>query len=160
PGRGATARVRPPPGVADPRGRQARHGDHGRPALAAQGPGTQGRTRHSAGLRGDCEVPHRAPAAQRLRGPCPRVQRPAHHLAPRPWPTPPPTLPEPAGAKKKPNLPAWFKKYPPAIPAGVCPSWPTDTADGYPGMDVRIIQKGADIPDKGFVVNVETPRED
>ena len=27
-------------------------------------------------------------------------------------------------------------------------------------MDVRIIQKGADIPDKGFVVNVETTRED
>jgi hypothetical protein len=27
-------------------------------------------------------------------------------------------------------------------------------------MDVRIIQKGAQIPDKGCVINVETPRED
>ena len=67
---------------------------------------------------------------------------------------------EPDGAKKKAKLTAWFKKYAPDIPAGVCPSFPTNTADSYPGMDVRIIQKGAEIPDTGFVVNVETPRED
>jgi hypothetical protein len=67
---------------------------------------------------------------------------------------------EPDGPKKKAKLTAWFKKYAPDIPAGVCPSFPTNTADSYPGMDVRIIQKGAEIPDTGFVVNVETTRED
>jgi hypothetical protein len=67
---------------------------------------------------------------------------------------------EPNGAEKKAKLTAWFKKYAPEVPAGVCPSFPTDTANSYPGMDVRIIQKGADIPDTGFVVNVETTRED
>jgi hypothetical protein len=67
---------------------------------------------------------------------------------------------EPDGAAKKAKLTAWFKKYAPDVPAGVCPSFPTNTANTYPGMDVRIIQKGAEIPDKGFVVNVETTRED
>jgi hypothetical protein len=69
-------------------------------------------------------------------------------------------LREPNGAEKKAKLTGWFKKYAPDVPCGVCPSFPTKTADSYPGMDVRIIQKGADIPDKGFVVNVETTRED
>jgi hypothetical protein len=69
-------------------------------------------------------------------------------------------LHEPDGAAKKAKLTAWFKKYAPDVPAGVCPSFPTNTADSYPGMDVRIIQKGAAIPDSGFVVNVETTRED
>ncbi len=67
---------------------------------------------------------------------------------------------EPHGAEKKAQLTKWFKKYAPDIPAGVCPSFPTNTDNTYPGMDVRIIQKGAEIPDKGFVVNVETTRED
>jgi hypothetical protein len=69
-------------------------------------------------------------------------------------------LHEPDGAQKKARLTAWFKKYAPDIPVGVCPSFNTGTADSYPGMDVRIIQKGAEIPDTGFVVNVETTRED
>ena len=69
-------------------------------------------------------------------------------------------LHEPNGAQKKARLTRWFKEFAPEVPAGICPSWPTKTADIYPGMDVRIIQKGADIPDRGFVVNVETPRED
>jgi hypothetical protein len=69
-------------------------------------------------------------------------------------------LREPDGAEKKAKLTRWFKKYAPDIPVGVCPSFPTDTGNSYPGMDVRIIQKGAEIPDKGFVVNVETPREE
>ena len=34
------------------------------------------------------------------------------------------------------------------------------TGDSYPGMDVRIIQKDMPIPAKGFVVNVETLRQD
>lgn len=67
---------------------------------------------------------------------------------------------EPNGPEKKAKLTAWFKKYAPEIPAGICPSFKTGTGDSYPGMDVRIIQKGADIPATGFVVNVETTRED
>jgi hypothetical protein len=69
-------------------------------------------------------------------------------------------LHEPDGTEKKAKLTKWFKKCAPDVPVGVCPSWKTGTDDSYPGMDVRIIQKGADIPDKGFVVNVETVRED
>jgi len=67
---------------------------------------------------------------------------------------------EPDGALKKAKLTGWFKKYAPEIPVGVCPSFPTNTGNSYPGMDVRIIQKGADIPAEGFVVNVEMQRED
>jgi hypothetical protein len=67
---------------------------------------------------------------------------------------------EPDGARKKAKLSAWFKKYAPGIPVGVCPSFPTNTATTYPGMEVRIVQKGAEIPDEGFVVNVEMQRED
>jgi hypothetical protein len=67
---------------------------------------------------------------------------------------------EPDGAAKKAQLTAWFKQYAPDIPVGVCPSFPSNTATTYPGMEVRIIQKGADIPDEGFVVNVEMQRED
>jgi hypothetical protein len=69
-------------------------------------------------------------------------------------------LHEPDGARKKAMLTAWFKKYAPEIPVGVCPSFPTSTANTYPGMDVRIIQKAAEIPESGFVVNVEMQRED
>jgi hypothetical protein len=43
---------------------------------------------------------------------------------------------------------------------GGCPTFKSSTADTYPGMDVRIIQKDAAIPAKGFVVNVETQRLD
>ncbi len=67
---------------------------------------------------------------------------------------------EPNGAEKKAKLTGWFKKFAPDVPVGVCPSFMTGTADSYPGMDVRIIQKRAAIPDKGLVINVETTRED
>jgi hypothetical protein len=69
-------------------------------------------------------------------------------------------LHEPDGAAKKGRLTQWFKKYAPEVPVGICPCWNSATGDSYPGMDVRIIQKGADVPDSGFVVNVETLRED
>lgn len=69
-------------------------------------------------------------------------------------------LREPDGASKKARLTRWFKEVAPDIEVGVCPSFPSDTADSYPGMDVRIIQKAAPIPAEGFVVNVETLRQD
>ena len=69
-------------------------------------------------------------------------------------------LREPDGANKKARLTKWFKDVAPDIEVGVCPSYPTDTADSYPSMDVRIIQKASPIPSEGFVVNVETLRQD
>jgi hypothetical protein len=67
---------------------------------------------------------------------------------------------EPGGEAKKAKLTAWFKAVAPDIEAGVCPAANSGTADSYPGMDVRIIQKQMPIPPKGFVVNVETLRQD
>ncbi len=65
-------------------------------------------------------------------------------------------LREPDGAAKKARLTA----VAPDVEVGVCPSFPSDTADSYPGMDVRIIQKAAPIPSEGFGVNIETLRRD
>ena len=67
---------------------------------------------------------------------------------------------EPNGAEKKARLTAWFKKYAPDVPVGVCPTYKSGTGLTYPGMDVLIVQKNEAIPEKGFVVNVETQRED
>jgi hypothetical protein len=69
-------------------------------------------------------------------------------------------LREPDGAVKKAKLSRWFKAVAPDVEVGVCPTYPSDTADSYPGMDVRIIQKDSPIPSEGFVVNIETPRQD
>ncbi|SIN77698.1 hypothetical protein SAMN05444166_0784 [Singulisphaera sp. GP187] len=69
---------------------------------------------------------------------------------------------EPEGPEKKAKLTAWFRAEAPDIEAGVCPTWnpkqELQSADSYPGMQVRIIQKEAPIPPDGFVVNVETHR--
>lgn len=67
---------------------------------------------------------------------------------------------EPDGAAKKAKLTAWFKAIAPDIEVGVCPDARSGTGDAYPGMDVRIIQKDMPIPEHGFVVNVETQRQD
>ena len=67
---------------------------------------------------------------------------------------------EPDGAEKKQRMTGWFKAIAPDIEVGIGPHWKSGTADTYPGMDVRIIQKGMPIPDAGFVVNVEPIRED
>ena len=50
--------------------------------------------------------------------------------------------------------------HPPDIEVGACPDAGSGTTDMYPGMDVRIIQKDMPIPNDGFVVNVESPRQD
>jgi hypothetical protein len=67
---------------------------------------------------------------------------------------------EPEGAAKKAKMTAWFKAVAPDIEVGVCPTEESGTADEYPGMDVRIIQKSMPIPSRGFVVNVELTRHD
>ncbi len=69
-------------------------------------------------------------------------------------------LREPDGERKKIQLHRWFKAIAPDIEAGICPDIDSGTPDAYPGMDVRIIQKQMPIPSSGFVVNVETLRQD
>ena len=67
---------------------------------------------------------------------------------------------EPDGASKKARLTQWFDRVAPDIEVGVCPYVKGGTADHYPGMDVRMVQKHMPIPDSGFVVNVETQKKD
>lgn len=67
---------------------------------------------------------------------------------------------EPDGATKKARLAGWFKARAPQIEVGVCPYEKSSTRDEFPGMDVRIIQKSMAIPSRGFVVNVETQKQD
>jgi hypothetical protein len=67
---------------------------------------------------------------------------------------------EPDGEAKKAQLTGWFKAVAPDIEVGVCPDINSGTGDVYPGMDVRMIQKQMPIPTQGFVVNVETLRQD
>lgn len=67
---------------------------------------------------------------------------------------------EPDGAAKKARLTGWLKAVAPDVEVGVCPYEKSSTADAYPGMEVRIIQKGMAIPASGFVVNVETQKQD
>jgi len=67
---------------------------------------------------------------------------------------------EPDGAAKKAQLTDWFKAVAPDIEVGICPYEKSPTADTFPGMEVRIIQKGMPIPASGFVVNVETHKQD
>lgn len=69
-------------------------------------------------------------------------------------------LREPDGAEKKARLTRWFKAIAPTIEVGVCPYEKSPTTDTYPGMDVRIVQKSMAIPSSGFVVNVETQKQD
>lgn len=67
---------------------------------------------------------------------------------------------EPDGAAKKAKLTAWCKAVAPDIEVGVCPYEKSTTAGTYPGMDIHIIQKAMPIPATGFVVNVETQKQD
>lgn len=69
-------------------------------------------------------------------------------------------LREPDGAAKKARLTEWFREVAPSIPVGVCPYQLAPTADSYPGMGVRIIQKEMPIPAEGYVVNVESQKQD
>jgi hypothetical protein len=67
---------------------------------------------------------------------------------------------EPNGSEKKAKLARWFKKLAPDIEVGVCPTYKSGTGLTFPGMDVLMIQKVEEVPDRGFVVNVESQRED
>lgn len=71
-----------------------------------------------------------------------------------------PLFREPGGVEKKAKLAGWFKAVAPGIEVGCCPYDKSKTADTFPGMDVRIIQKEMPIPPTGLVVNVEMQRQD
>lgn len=66
----------------------------------------------------------------------------------------------PDGATKKARLSAWFREAAPGIEAGICPYEKSDAPVVYAGMDIHLIQKEMDIPASGFVVNVETQKQD
>lgn len=67
---------------------------------------------------------------------------------------------EPGGAEKKALMTAWFHAVAPQVEVGTCPYEKSPTSDEYPGMEVRIVQKQMAIPSSGFVVNVETAKQD
>lgn len=67
---------------------------------------------------------------------------------------------EPGGAEKKALMTSWFHAVAPDVEVGTCPYEKSPTTDVYPGMDVRIVQKQMAIPTAGFVVNVETAKQD
>jgi len=71
-----------------------------------------------------------------------------------------PILREPGGEAKKERLVAWFHDASRGIEVGVCPYEKSVTTDSFPGMDLRIIQKSMAIPEQGFVVNVESQKQD
>lgn len=71
-----------------------------------------------------------------------------------------PLFRKPDDSEKKAKLTAWFKEAAPGIEVGICPYEKSPSADPYPGMDVRLIQKQMEIPSSGFVVNVETQKQD
>ncbi len=71
-----------------------------------------------------------------------------------------PLLREPDGAAKKARLTEWFKEACQGIEVGACPYEKSKTADTYPGMDIRIVQKSMPIPTEGYVVNVEMQKRD
>jgi len=67
---------------------------------------------------------------------------------------------DPGGAEKKARLAGWFKAAAPEIPVGVCPYNKSKAPQTFPGMDIHLIQKDMPIPPSGFVVNVETQKQD
>lgn len=67
---------------------------------------------------------------------------------------------EPDGAAKKARLGAWWQAAAPGIEFGACPYEKSSTTDTFEGMQVRIIQKSMAIPASGFVVNVESQKQD
>jgi hypothetical protein len=71
-----------------------------------------------------------------------------------------PLLREPGGEEKKARMAAWFHAIAPEIELGVCPYEKSPTGITFPGMNVCIIQKKMEIPSTGFVVNVETQKQD
>lgn len=62
---------------------------------------------------------------------------------------------EPDGAAKKARMAAWFHDLAPDIAVGVTTAAESKGSRDFPGMDVRMIQKGDPIPAQGFVVDTE-----
>ncbi|WP_435018291.1 hypothetical protein TA3x_000252 [Tundrisphaera sp. TA3] len=69
-------------------------------------------------------------------------------------------LREPDGVAKRARMAGWFKAIAPGIEVGACLSSRSEAPDTFAGMDLRAIQKDDPIPTQGFVVNVETLRQD
>lgn len=67
---------------------------------------------------------------------------------------------EPEGAAKKGQVAAWFHAIAPKIEVGIPTAAESKAPRDFPGMDLRLIQKGEVIPSDGFVVNVESTKGD
>ena len=67
---------------------------------------------------------------------------------------------EPDGAQKKAKLAQWWKAQAPAIEVGVVPNHLNGSPVDFPGCDVQMLHEEMPIPERGFVVNTETPDED
>ncbi|WP_422930035.1 hypothetical protein [Singulisphaera sp. PoT] len=71
-----------------------------------------------------------------------------------------PILREPDGIAKRAKMAGWFKAVAPGIEVGACLASKSPASDTFPSMDLKLIQKDAPISSEGFVVNVETLRQD
>jgi hypothetical protein len=67
---------------------------------------------------------------------------------------------EPDGAAKKQRLAAWFRAKAKDIEVGIVGNHQSGSAVDFPGCDVHLIHEEVPIPERGFVVNTETPDED
>jgi sugar phosphate isomerase/epimerase len=67
---------------------------------------------------------------------------------------------EPFGDAKKAQLTAWFKAIAPNVEVGIVPNHLNGSRPEYPGCDIVMIHEGMPIPERGFIVNTETPDQD
>lgn len=67
---------------------------------------------------------------------------------------------EPDGAAKKARLAGWWKAIAPTIEVGIVPNHLNGSPVDFPGCDVQMVHEAMAMPERGFVVNTETPDED
>ena len=67
---------------------------------------------------------------------------------------------EPGGPEKKARLTGWLKEVDRDLEAGVCATIDRATDPAYAGADILIIQKTMPVPERGFVVNIESHKRD
>ncbi len=128
------ARRRPAPREAGARGRPAGHGRHGRPVHARKDQELLRRGGDSPRGRGGGRLLGERQLKKRLR-------RRLSTSTTTPSGSIRPASASPTERRRRPSSPRWFKAVAPDIEVGVCPDANSATADTYPGMDVRIIQK-------------------
>lgn len=69
-------------------------------------------------------------------------------------------LREPNGEQKKAQIAQWFKAKAPAIEVGIVSNHLTGSGIDFPGCDVEMLHESIAWPEKGFVLNTESPDEE